>query len=431
MSSEEVKIEQKPEKKLPLRNTSLTKAVFNLSKSAIGLGAIFLPGNLQRMGLIGGIFMITVGAITSAISLHLLGEMSHYYLIGDFFELGMAAFGDNMAVFVSVVLVLFQVGGLIAYCKFAGSYLSSALGLFLKASGSIPWWRSYRFLSIIIGSFFMFPLSLLKDMSKLGYISIAGMLCIFYITVLTVIDYFVEGKVPNTDYTMIRVGSDFLNAFSSIMFAFVNQFTLLALIPVLINPRNLRRSSLISSSSSIVTLVYLLIGICGYLHFGNNVASDILSAPESPSMFYAVARMLVSVVLICSYPLLLDPPRTAADHLTAKIFARTRFHQAFQAAKWRRHITWTFIIVFIPLLFAITAADYVEPVLEIFSSACGALLVFVLPSAYFIKLGRKEKVMPSRLPERILAYFNFIFGVIICIGGTIGAIIDVVRKIKS
>ena len=431
MLEEEDKTKQLPEKKLPERNTSLVKAIFNLSKSAIGLGAIFLPGNLQRMGLIGGILMITVGAITSAISLHLLGEMSHYYVKGDYFELGLIAFGDRMAVITTVNLILFQIGGMIAYCKFAGSYFSSALGLFLKASGNVPWWRSYQFLSIIIGTFFLVPLSLLKDMSKLGYSSIAGMMCIFYITLLTVIDYLASGKVPGAEYTLMRIGSDFLNTFSSIMFAFVNQFTLVALIPVLTNPSKIRRSGLVFSSSSIVTVVYLLIGICGYLHFGNGVARDILSAPASPSMFYAVARLSVSIVIICSYPLQVDPTRTAADHLVGKLFSKTRFNQTYQTATWRRHISWTFILVYIPLIFAITAANYVEPALEIFSSACGAFLIFVLPAAFFLKLGKRDKIMPMSMFEKSLAFFNFGFGVIVSVGGTIGAVIDIVRKIKS
>lgn len=266
-------------------------------------------------------------------------------------------------------------------------------------------------------------------MSKLGYTSIAGMICIFYITLLTVIDYLVEGRIPNATYTLFRFKSDFLSSFSSIMFAFVNQFTLVALIPVLINPSKNRRSALISSSSSIVTIVYLLIGICGYLHFGNDVPRDILSAPRKPSVFYAIARMSVGVVLICSYPLQLDPTRAAADHLLSRILSKTRFIEAYKKANMKRHVIWTFALIFIPMLFAIVAADYTELVLELFSSACGALLVFVLPSVYFLKLAKKEKIMMVVFREKMLAYFNLIFGIIVCIGGTIGAFIDVYRKI--
>ena len=419
---------QKPEH---IRNTSLLKATFNLTKSAIGLGAVFLPGNLQRMGLLGGISMILMGAFTSAISLHLLSQMSHYLGVADYFELGMHAYGPRMAMVDTIALILFQIGGLIAYCKFAGSYFSSAIQLFLNtATETVPWWRSYQFLSIILGCCFIFPLSLMKDMSKLGYTSIAGMTCIFYIAGLTVVDFIIEGRVPGADYTLLRIKSDFLSAFSSILFAFVNQFTLVSLIPVLLNPSRLRRASLISSSASIVTTVYLCMGISGYLHFGDQVARDILSAPTKPSIAYGIARLLVSVVLVCSYPLQLDPTRSALDHLFGQFLSSAKRDVYFRTF-YRRHVIWTLLLVLVPLLIAVTAADYAEPILEVFSSACGALLVFVLPAAYFLKLSAKGTKMPVRFTEKILAYFILIFGAVVCVGGTIGAIIDIVRRLRG
>jgi amino acid permease len=469
------------------RNTNLLKAVFNLTKSAIGLGALFLPGNVRRMGLVGGALMIAVGALTSGASLHLLSRLAHHYNVGDYFELGMAAFGPRMALLDTVMLVVFQLGGLIAYTKFAGSYLSSGIQLFIvlrdpeAATPSIPWWRGYQFLSVVLSAVLIFPLSLLGDLSILGYTSLAGMLCILYNAVLTVVDFAMaaaKGQLDRSLYTMFRFRSDFLSSFASIMFAFVNQFTVVALMPVLKRPTTARRATLVGSSSSIVTAVYMAMGLCGYLHFGDLVPEDILSA--SVSTWYAVGRLLVSVILIVSYPLQLAPTRSACDHLFLQCLGgkEGKVRSWLRTRNLFRHAMWTVLLVALPCVIAVSAVQYVQPLLELTSSACGATLVYILPAVYFLQLthslrflsrlkkprknendqGDKEdeekeregegsqhqllikerkqlehpnSVSPlkAKRAETIAAYILLVFGVVVCIGGTVGAFIVIIGNL--
>lgn len=463
------------------RNTTLLQAVFNLTKSAIGLGALFLPGNVRRMGLLGGTLMIAVGAATSGMSLHLLGKLAHDQGVGDYFELGMAAFGPRMALVDTIVLVVFQLGGLIAYSKFAGSYLSAGIQALMMLRNpdlgdEIPWWRGYRFLSMLLSVVAIFPLSLLRDMSILGYTSLAGMLCIFYNALLTVVDFAVHAATDGLDrslYTVVRVRSDFLSAFSSIMFAFVNQFTMVALMPALMRPSKRRRGALVGVSSTVVTGIYLAMGVCGYLHFGDLVPEDILSA--GTSVWYAIGMLLVSVILICSYPLQLDPTRSACEHLLQRAIGMQPSANEGKVRQWlrrnrlARHVAWTVVLVAIPEVIAITAVQYVMPILELTSSACGAMLVYVLPAVYFLRLTSRlvffaplkhstpsadklngedangdaasqddlivdnprllAKPMQATKSEMAMAYINLVFGLAVCVGGTVGSFISIIGSL--
>lgn len=411
--------------------TSLTKAIFNLTKAAIGLGALFLPGNMKRMGLLGGIFMLLLGAITCSISLHFLARASNRTKISDYFRLGQKVCGDKHAAVVASCLVLFQIGGMIAYAAFVGQYMSGAFKLFTGQSVS-AWWWSPQALSILLSTTLVLPLSCMHDMSRIANASILGMVCVFYIFSLTLVDYFValvkSDTAPWSQITWFRVRSDFLNAFSSIVFAYVNHFTLVSVVPVLERPTAKRRGIMVWVASLVVTVVYVGTGLFGYLHFGdNNVKPDILSAGQSTA--YAIGQLAMSLVLIASYPLQCDPTRTASDQLLLQLLTSGGHPRL-------RHYLWTVLLVIMPLTIAVTLRAYVMPILEVFSSACGSLLVFILPPYYFLKVAKLDvhnakTAMKVHKLETILAYSNMLFGVVVLVGGTIGAVIDMVKQFKQ
>lgn len=419
--------------------TSLTKAIFNLTKSAIGLGALFLPGNMRRMGLIGGIAMLLVGAITCTISLHFLSRSAARTRIADYFRLGERVSGPRHAAVVATFLVLFQIGGLIAYAAFIGQYFSGAVRL-MAGREEAAWWWSPQFLSIILCMVAVFPLSCMHDMSRIANASILGMACVFYIFLLTSVDYIVAAvkgqAAPWSELSWFRLRSDFLNAFSSIVFAYVNHFTLVSVVPVLERPTPSRRAVMVWSSSAVVTAVYVGTGLFGYLHFGDKrVTPDILSAGRSTA--YAVGQFAMSLVLIASYPLQCDPTRTASDQLLMQAVGQSgnwlsRHHKV-------RHYGWTVLYVAVPCLIAVTLRPYVMPILEVFSSACGSLLVFILPPFYFLRVAKLEGVDGGKIEsgmrvhkwEKVLAYANMLFGAVVLVGGTVGAVIDMVRQFKN
>lgn len=55
---------------------SLSSATFSLAKTAIGAGCLFLPAVFVQFGLVLGIILLVVGAITSGVSLYFLGRLS-------------------------------------------------------------------------------------------------------------------------------------------------------------------------------------------------------------------------------------------------------------------------------------------------------------------------------------------------------------------
>lgn len=408
------------------------QGIFNLTKASIGAGMLFLPWNMHRMGLFAGIGSITFAGFLCSTTLHYLARIGANTGADNYFKLGRLAYGTAGEMAAVAALLFNLLGGLINYANFAGDYLSSSLVfLFFKTSsesGNIPWYISPSFLKIAVAGLGIFPLACLKDMSKLARTSLAGLLCMGYILLLTVWDAIFDKTEYLPPLLAPRVSTQFFSAFGNIIFAFVNHFTIVAIVPVMIDPSPKRRSFMITSSNMTVLIVYLTAAIAGYLHFGSSIdpsRPDILNSPLEMSFSYAVAKLAFSSVMVFSYPLICDPARSALDQLITRLvlFGAPERHAKWSRLGHFRHYFETVLLVALPTFIAVTAANYAALFLDIFSSLCGSLLVFIFPSLYFMKLAQPKLYnFKIHFWERVLIFVNIFVGVSVAIIGTFDSI---------
>ena len=121
---------------------------------------------------------------------------------------------------------------------------------------------------------------------------------------------------------------------------------------------------------------------------------------------YALGKLAIGITIIVSYPLLLDPVRSAMDHLITR---------GAKAPSTVRHYALTVGFVATSALIAATFADLINGVLDVFSSFAGSLLIFVFPALYFLRMSYKYPVSGI---ERSAAYFITVFGAVLCVFGT-------------
>ena len=386
---------------------------------------LFLPWNMHRMGLLAGVGSIIFAGLLCSTTLHYLARIGANTGADNYFKLGRLAYGSVGEMSAVAALLFNLLGGLINYANFAGDYLSSSLVFLLyRNSSSIPWYISPSFLKIAVAGLGIFPLACLKDMSKLSKSSLAGLLCMAYILLLTVWDSIYDTAAYLPPRIAPRISTQFFSAFGNIIFAFVNHFTIVAIVPVMIDPSPQRRTTMITASNITVLVVYLTAAISGYLHFGSSIdpsKPDILNSPESMTMSYAIAKLAFASVMVFSYPLLCDPARSALDQLITRLvlFRAPERHSSWARLFQLRHYTETILLVAVPTLIAVTAAKFAALFLDIFSSLCGSLLVFIFPSLYFMKLAQ-PKMYNFKIHswERALIFVNIFVGVSVAIIGT-------------
>ena len=109
----------------PQRKSPLVVATFNLSATIIGGGVLSLPYAFSKTGLLLGVLLMAVAAVTSERSLYLLCLCSRLTGATSYGEVGEAAFGPWMEYFISGLLGIFLLFVIIAYMVLAGDIWSS------------------------------------------------------------------------------------------------------------------------------------------------------------------------------------------------------------------------------------------------------------------------------------------------------------------
>lgn len=408
---------------VPVRTTTLSAAIFNLTKSSVGAGTVFLPDIFYTLGLPIATTLLVSGAVFCSISLYFLGRMAHHCETGDYFKLGRLALGRHGETAVSVSLLLFLIGGLIAYANLTGSYIAAAIGTMrgvdpketLLSSGNI---------TLAAALLFIFPLSCLRDMSMLAKTSILGMISMLYIAGLLAYDAMTHGTsigiasevergTAEIKMTAFEFAFTLCGYVGKLIFAFVNHFTIVSLVPVMKDPSAKSRKMLITASTVGATVIYLMASLGGFYRFGssavNTDALSVFKAGQAIPLPYTIAQLALGFVLICSFPLLCDPARSCLDSLV--------FGSSSSVSAISRHYLETGLIVAVPTAIAFFLQDQADQFLSLFAGFCGSLLVFSFPGVFFLILSRRFKYSISST-ERSLAYFCVVLGGILAILST-------------
>lgn len=385
------------------RNVSLLAATFNLTKSAVGVGTLFLHAQLLKLGFQAGLAAILTAAFFSTLSLHLLSRMAHNCDTGDYFVLGRMAMGERVEKGTAVALLLFLFAGLVYYCLFVGIYVRQTVQYVWSVA------KEEQSVAVTTGipvMLVMFPLACLRDLSALAVTSIVGMVSMVGVMALVVSHYlFGSSKTVTTLAEAVQSPNVFgpagWSAFGSIIFAFVNHFTVVSLMPVLERPTPARRATLNVMSTVASLAIYLPCAICGYLLFAKSREETILDVAENG--YFAVARGVVAVVIAVSFPLLLDPARSSLASMLPFEDSPVR-HYGLTASLTIAPLM-TVLLLFGPKL---------DNILSLISAACGSYLVFIAPGIFFMCLRGKMVVHQW---ETVSAVALIAFGVLTLITG--------------
>lgn len=410
------------------RVTSLFKAVFSLTKSAVGLGTVYLPGVYASLGWGLGTAMNVSFALLCAISHHFLARLSANTDVSDYYVLGRMAFGKAGETVSIIATLMYLYGALIAYIHYAAVNIAPGLHLLTKVDfgKSTP---MYILKAVLSGTLLAVCL-ILRDLSKLSPMAIIGMGCILLIVGTVLWDAIWNYK--DNDGVNEKIAekiSEPIVAFSSkgiftsiakFLFAYANQITTVGLVPTMINPTPKRRHQLIGYSLVFATLIYVTIGNAGYYRYGANVGNILEASNTKPYMF---AKFCIGLVLILSFPLLQDPTRGALNQLLPG--------DAAKASQLRLSLI-SIGLIAVAALIAMFAADSVENLMDFLAVVSGAFICFILPPAFFYRLRYKYPVSRT---ERVCMWVSGAVGVVclICGGWVKGLVLynDIAKAFKK
>jgi amino acid permease len=377
-------------------------STFTLTNTILGSGTLSVPFAIASSGwLLGNIIMFSIALITRY-SVYLLLSASDragihcaktYESIGHF---TMGNFGSRLAEF---TFIFGGFGTLVSYFIFITDLFSTVL----QVSNNHKW-----IITVICMLCVILPLSLNRRIGKLRLASVLAILSITYVVAFVLIAFcIISSNTTTKDPTFIVGGGPSLNQLqiqalrfdtgsvytvTLLIAAFACHNTALPVYEELQNRSLQRMDRAVIGAISIAFLLYEVIGLFGYLQFGAHTKDNILLNFDAqyiqayPSILFPllIGRTCMGLALLLTAPIAMWPFRSCLLSVYLRL-KNDGVQTPSHAATYKEHAYITLGSQILILLCSIFVPSVKIP-LSIVGSVSGSLLIFIMPSLFYMLL---------------------------------------------
>ncbi|ODV81949.1 vacuolar amino acid transporter [Suhomyces tanzawaensis NRRL Y-17324] len=295
----------------------------NLLNTIIGAGILAMPFGLKSNGLLLGCLLIVWSSLTSSFGLYLQNKVAKYTQQQgaiSYFSLAQITYPHLSVVFDSAISIkCFGVG--VSYLVVIGDLMPKIMESLHVAEESLLMHRNFwitLFMAVIV-----VPLSYLKKLDSLKYTSVVALFSVVYLICL-VIEHYAVNDIPIENKTITWFGpvslKSTLSSFPIFVFAYTchqNMFAIINELKPLDKHGSTTRQSNLIIRNAITTAAasYLIVGIIGYLSFGDSVNGNIITMYPRDSILSLIGRLCIVIMVSLSFPLQCHPCRGSINHV--------------------------------------------------------------------------------------------------------------------
>jgi amino acid permease len=279
-----------------------------------GAGILAMPFAMKSDGIILGALVIATAGFASGFGLYLQGFSSQFVPRGhaSFFAISKVTYPSLAVIFdIAIAVKCFGVGV---------SYLIIIADLMPQIShslGATSGWLLERDFWVLISMAVVGPLSFLRKLDSLKYTSLVALVSVGYLAIIVVAHFFADGdSVERGPVSAVYSGSisQVISTLPIIVFAFTCHQNMYSVMNELRDPCELSYRIIIVTSIASAGVFYLIVGVCGYLTFGDHVGGNIISMYPY-NLFSIIGRIAIVILVIFSYPLQCHPCRASLNHV--------------------------------------------------------------------------------------------------------------------
>uniref|UniRef100_A0A8C7F9H3 Solute carrier family 38 member 3a n=1 Tax=Oncorhynchus kisutch TaxID=8019 RepID=A0A8C7F9H3_ONCKI len=388
--------------------TSFGMSVFNLGNAIMGSGILGLSYAMANTGVVLFLVLLTVVAVLSSYSIHLLLKSSGIVGIRAYEQLGQRAFGTPGKMAAGIAITLQNIGAMSSYLYIVKYEFPLVIQAFLGVDNpSGEWYLNGNYLVIMVSISVILPLALMKQLGYLGYTSGFSLTCMvfFLISVCTVINSYSIGLHVLQCSHNVFDNHGFISGDRSIVFqtaytipilafAFVCHPEVLPIYTELKNPTKQRMQHVSNISIVVMYTMYFLAALFGYLTFYGEVESELLhtySRLDPYDTLILCVRLAVLTAVTLTVPIVLFPVRRAIQQL---FFPNKTFY-------WPRHIAIAVTLLTLINMLVIFAPNILG-IFGIIGATSAPCLIFIFPAVFYIRIVPEEEE-PMRSTPKILA----------------------------
>ncbi|XP_049628825.1 putative sodium-coupled neutral amino acid transporter 11 [Suncus etruscus] len=384
----------------------LFAAVFNIVNSIIGSGIIGLPYSVKQAGFPLGILLLFWVSYVTDFSLILLIKGGTLSGTDTYQSLVNKTFGLPGYLFLSVLQFLYPFIAMISYNIIAGDILSK---VFQRIPSIDPenFFIGRHFIIVLSTVTFILPLSLYRDIAKLGKISLTSTLLTTLILGIVIAKAVSLGPyIPKTEDAWVFAKPNAIQAVGVMSFAFICHHNCFLVYGSLEDPTVAKWSSIIHVSTVISLFISIIFATSGYLTFTGFTQGDLFENYCRNDDLVTFGRFCYGVTIILTYPI--------ECFVTREVIANVFFSGNLSLVS---HIIITVVIITVATVVSLLI-DCLGVVLELSGVLCATPLIFIIPSACYLKLSEE----PRTYLDKIMSCVMLSFGAVVMCAGFIMAV---------
>lgn len=410
-------------------NASFGMSVFNLGNAIMGSGILGLSFAMANTGIILFVILLFSVAVFSLYSVHLLLKTANEAGALVYEMLGYKAFGMPGKLTASCSITMQNIGAMSSYLYIIKYELPIVIQSLTGANNN-EWYINGDYLVLMVSVGVILPLSLLRNLGYLGYTSGLSLLCMVFFLIVVIIKKFqIPCPLPllgtaNETAHMLNItlhhdnstdddtctpkyfvyNSQTVFSIPILIFAFVCHPTILPMYEELKDRSRRKMQNVANVSFLAMFIMYLLAALFGYLTFNIHVESELLhtySKIYKDDIVLLVVRLAVLTAVTLTVPVVLFPIRTSISHL---LFPTKDF-------SWIRHIIITLFLLAGTNILVIFVPN-IKDIFSFFGASAASMLIFILPSAFYIKLVKKES---KKSMQKISAMLFLLLGFVVMV----------------
>ncbi|KAM7407502.1 hypothetical protein PAMA_003296 [Pampus argenteus] len=363
-----------PQKAAGEPRSSMTSASFNFINSIIGSGIIGLPYALNQAGLPFGLLLLVVVAFITDYSIILLIKGGNLSGTNSYQSLVQSTFGFPGFLMLSGLQFLYPFIAMVSYNITTGDTLTK---VFQRIPGVGPdhILAERHFVILLSTLLFTLPLSLYRNIGKLGKVSFLSMMLTLTILIIVIIRAATFGpQIVPTENAWAFAKWNAVQAVGVMSFAFICHHNSFLIYVSLEQPTltNWSRVTHISVGSALI--ISAAFSVAGYSTFTGYTQGDIFENYCRNDNLATFGRFCFGVSIITTFPL--------ECFVTREVLSNVICSRALSKVE---HVAITLLIVAVCTSISL-AYDCLGVVLVLNGILSATPLIFIIPSACFLKL---------------------------------------------
>jgi amino acid permease len=252
------------------------------------------------------------------------------------------------------------------------------------------------------------PLASLKRLDSLRHTSFIALVAVTYLVLIVIYHYFgPDYKAPPKEkIQLVKFSATFFTNFPIFIFAFTCHQNVFSIYNELVDNSQANINSVLSNAIGITASIYQIIGVLGYLSFGDDVLPNIISMYET-STFVTIGRIAFVICILFSYPLQAHPARACLDKvLSFKSYSTNRYSKPpSPEISNMKYIILTSGILILSYIIAILISK-LDLVLAFVGSTGSTTISFILPGIFYYKIHENDPWDRKKILAACLAFYG-------------------------